>query len=76
MQSHEHEDFVRIVLAGHLLELDGEKMDVVESICLQGDISYEEFTREVIDSFLGKSNDESGAGDDPDDQDEADWWKE
>jgi len=60
----------------HLLELDGEKMDVVESICRQGGISYEEFTREVIDSFLGKSNDESGARDDPDDQDEADWWKE
>jgi hypothetical protein len=48
-----------------LLELDGEKMDIVESICRQGGISYEEFTREVIDTFLRHSNDESGAHDDP-----------
>ncbi len=60
----------------HLLELDGEKMDIVESICRQKGISYEEFTREVIDTFLGKSNDKSGTRDDPEDQDEADWWKE
>jgi len=49
----------------HLLELDGEKMDIVESICRQKGISYEEFTREVIDTFLGKSNDESGTRDEP-----------
>jgi hypothetical protein len=27
------------------------------------------------DTFLRHSNDESGAHDDPDDQDEANWWK-
>jgi hypothetical protein len=66
---------------GHLLkqgaeelvvELEGEEMDLIERVCQQLGISYDELMEQAIDFKLrGGANEEED-----EDHDQADWWKE
>ena len=51
-----------------IVELEGEEMDLIERVCRQLGISYDELMEQAIDCWLQGGDDE--------DRDESDWWKE
>jgi hypothetical protein len=55
-----------------LLELSGVEMDIIERICREGGLSYEEFVAEALECARNR-NIKPGEADD--EQDDSDWWK-